>query len=745
MNDPFFPDGLPGVNARGGPTTVSTSGRPAAGPASTVPVPDLFALLKALRRHWLIAFSLGLIAASIAGGLAWRIVPKPKYTASALIEVKTQTPVLLTETNRERSDYRIFQSTQLALVKSRLVLTAALRKNGVGRLDSIKAVADPVDWLEEKLEAEFQAGSELMRVSLSGDRPGDLALIVNAVTEAYLDEILSKDHNERAAASAKLKSLLDEYNDKLSRQRDQLRKLAQTVGSDDKQTLAMKQQIAVQQLSQEQAEVLRVQGELKRSRVELAVLREKPEAQAPPAIDDAVIEDALSRVPSYDRLRQQADELNAKLARVRRLVRNEADPSLRETRSRLAAINESIVVKRAELRPKIVAQLRSQAGDRPGERLAELDTQVKILSEYEKVLLQGVARLEVEAQSFNRQTIDLQWMKDEIAQGEEVARHLGRQMESLNVELKAPQRGRVVEPADNPRAESPKKRFAAIALVASGAFGLSLLGVSWREVRLRRVDNPEEIVEGLSLPLVGTLPAIPGPTRQDRALARQGVGGDGPDALRWQNLLVESVDAARTILLRDGMSRDTRAVMITSATKGEGKSSLSSHLAISLARAGRRTVLLDFDLRDPSLHRLFDVPRSPGLCELLRGQCQVGDSTHALMAELDLIPAGERDADALRALALNALPALISRLKLMYDYVIVDSAPVLPVADSLLIAQQVDAVILSVYRDVSRIPAVHAGYARLAALGVRILGVVVTGLPAERYGEAYHYTETVAH
>jgi capsular exopolysaccharide synthesis family protein len=313
-------------------------------------------------------------------------------------------------------------------------------------------------------------------------------------------------------------------------------------------------------------------------------------------------------------------------------------------------------------------------------------------------------------------------------------------MEGLNVELKAPQRGRVVEPADNPRAESSKKRLAAVGLAAMGAFGLAVLGISWREYRLRRVDSPEEVADGMNLRLVGTLPALPVNSR-----SRGGAGsGDGGDSVRWHNLLVESVDAARTVILRDCRAEDIRAVMITSATKGEGKSSLSSHLAISLARAGRRTVLVDFDLRSPTAHGLFDVSLSPGVCELLRGECEVEDAARPLMDDLDLIPAGFRDAASIRALAQDSLPRLVGHLKSRYEYVIIDSAPVLPVADSLLISQHVDAVLLSVYREVSRLPAVFAGYERLSALGVRVLGVVVTGLPVDSYGEAYHYSEAGA-
>ena len=662
-------------------------------------------------------------------------MPRPKYIATTLIEVKTQSPVLLSGPAPDRTDYKIFQSTQLMLVSSRLVFNAALARPEIAALESVRAQPDPAEWLEDQLVAEFQAGSEFMRLSLLGDRPHELAMLVNAIAEVYLDEIVSKDHHERSSTSQKLKTLLDTYNAKLTKQRTQLKKLAESVGSDDKQTLAMKQQIAVQQLAQEQSELLKVQAELKRSKVELTVLQSGGDENLAAIDDRELVEEALSRVPLIEHLQLQAEELEGKIARTMRLLRNGGDPSLRDLRVRHNKLKATIAAKRDALRPKIEKQLRDGSGDHRGNRVAELDTQVKILTEYEKVLAQGIGRLEIEAQSFNRQTIDLQWMKDEIAQGEEVARQLGRQMEALNVELKAPQRGRVVQPAGNPRAESRKKQLTSIALALLGAFGCSVLGVSWREYRLRRVDSPEEVVEGLNLRLVGTLPALPASSRKGRGLERS----RNSDAAQWQSLLIESVDAARTVLLRDCRDGDLRVVMITSATKGEGKSSLSSHLAISLARAGRRTVLVDCDLRSPSVHGLFDVPPTPGVCELLRGEMGIEETACPVMSDLDVIPAGTRDAFAIRSLAHEALPAMIRRLKAEYDYVVIDSAPVLPVADSLLISQHVDAVVLSVYREVSRIPAVFAGYERLAALGVRVLGVVVTGLPAERYGDAYHY------
>ena len=94
----------------------------------------------------------------------------------------------------------------------------------------------------------------------------------------------------------------------------------------------------------------------------------------------------------------------------------------------------------------------------------------------------------------------------------------------------------------------------------------------------------------------------------------------------WQNLLLESVDATRTMLVHAARTGSHRVVMITSAVGGEGKTSLSSYLATSLARSGLRTLLVDADLRSPSIHRLFDLPVAPGLSELLRGEVDLADA-----------------------------------------------------------------------------------------------------------------------
>ena len=168
---------------------------------------------------------------------------------------------------------------------------------------------------------------------------------------------------------------------------------------------------------------------------------------------------------------------------------------------------------------------------------------------------------------------------------------------------------------------------------------------------------------------------------------------------------------------------------------GEGKTTLATQLAMSLARHLRRTLLVDFDLRRPVLDGVFGLPLEPGLCDALRGKGDVGDLIRPTSAEnLSLLTAGRWDRLALASLANGAAAGLFQQLRRQFDFVIIDSSPILPVADSRFVSQHADAVLLSVFRDVSEFPKIQAACEILDAFGVRDIEAVVTGGPSFAYG-----------
>ena len=191
-----------------------------------------------------------------------------------------------------------------------------------------------------------------------------------------------------------------------------------------------------------------------------------------------------------------------------------------------------------------------------------------------------------------------------LLQAEEVAKRVADEVEKLSVELQAPPRVTVLEEAVIDVADAQSRHLRMVWLAGAAVLVLSLGGIAWLEFRSRRVDSVEQVVNGLGMKLMGTVPAQPSSLRRfTRTKAR---------SERWQSALHESVNAAREMLLHMARAESVRVVMVTSAVAGEGKTSLATQLASSLARAGRKTLLIDCDLRNPAAHRVFELPHAPG-------------------------------------------------------------------------------------------------------------------------------------
>jgi capsular exopolysaccharide synthesis family protein len=209
--------------------------------------------------------------------------------------------------------------------------------------------------------------------------------------------------------------------------------------------------------------------------------------------------------------------------------------------------------------------------------------------------------------------------------------------------------------------------------------------------------------------------------------------------------MAERIDGTRTALIHTTAIDPPRLVMVTSAQPREGKTTTSSQLAASLARSGRRTLLIDSDIRNPGLHRVFEMPQDPGLCELLRGEAERDAVLYPTRtANLWLMPAGRCDLRSVQALSSSYLGTIIAALGTQFDYVIIDSGPVLKVADPLLVGQHVDAAIVAALRDVSKVPNVYEAVERLRSVGITVLGSVVNGVKDDtaRHGVELLMAET---
>lgn len=719
--------------------------RPSTKPAALSATPGMLCLLKAFRRRWPLALGLGLLMAGLVGTATFTLVPRAKYIASATLHVSTKPKRIMFDPQERETDYKTYQKTQVALLKNRKVLANALAKPELAGLETLKQAIDADEWLDQNLKADFPGGSEVLQVSLSGDRPEDLSKIVNAVVKSYMTVIVEEEYRERVARLDALRKLREKYESELKLKRKSLRETVAAVGLTDQKALAMSQQFKVEHLGLAQRELMRARSEQLKAQSEATVLADSPLAATSAIQGDATGQtseepggdpDQVERDPRVQALRAKEEEYRLRRRDVERIARDPSDPSVTRIQSRHADALKRL----DEVRRKVGSELARTAGSSLGissnsaglSNSARARAQVDVWRVYGEALEKDVQRLQGEVKDTTDKGLDLENEREEIAIATEISRKVGSEVEAVQVELGAPDRIQLMAQAKVPNKKDELKKLKAGGAAAFGAFACALLGVAFMEYRTRRIDAPEEVVDGLGLRLVGTLPARPGRSRPSAAAEQQ---------RRWEGGLVSSVDAMRAILLHGSRVDGTRVIMVASALKGEGKTSLSCLLAESLARSGRKTLLIDGDLRSPACHRLFDLPAGPGLCEVLRGEIDVESAIQPASDQGSLLlTAGRVDAASLQSLSMDGLVTLLGQLRLNYDFIVVDSSPILPVADSLLVAQAVDAVIFSVMRSVSRLSMVHEAHERISVLGVRTIGAVVSGIQSntERYEYSAH-------
>jgi polysaccharide biosynthesis transport protein len=711
------PSAVVGLDAAGGAISLNAT-------------PTPLALLVALRRRYKLALGVGPILAGIVAIGVWFLLPSSKYTTRALLQVSSSNPRVIFKTQENLVDFQVYQKTQLTVVKSRAVLNAALNDPKVSKLPIVRNQADPVLWLERQIQADFQG--EVFRVSMSGEEPKDLAVLVNAVKDAYVKHVGAQESKDRSDRRDELKKIYDDYEKNLEQKRRELKKLTQKVGSNDKQTVQYAQQLALESLSAVRRELISIQGELRRAKAELEIrlAQEKGSpVSAPPA--ESTIQHFVDQDVDVKNYRDQITKLSGKKVEAERVARSASDPARLAAVKSLDGIQKQLNKRVTEIRSWVLENGGRMGSDGEDLSVRGLRDRIGVLEELAKVTQAIVDAQSAQSQEIATDANYIDDIQDVILHADNAAKKIGEELEVLNVELRARPRVQLLESADAPRKEDDK-RVSMAGMAGLGTFGMFVLGVAFLEFRTRRISSIDEVTQSLGLRVMGSLPPIRNPGRRSTR-----IGADS-DPYRG-NLLTESIDSIRTMILHSTGESSLRTIMVTSASSGEGKTSLACHLATSLARAGKKTLLIDCDLRKPSIHRLYDLPPTPGFSEFLRGEVGADQVIRATTADgPDLITAGACDALALRALAQANTGTIFDVFCGTHDIIVLDTSPILPVTDTLLVGRHVDAVVYSILRDVSRLPWTIAALGRLRSLNIRIMGAVVTGVQSQVYGTYYN-------
>jgi capsular exopolysaccharide synthesis family protein len=275
-------------------------------------------------------------------------------------------------------------------------------------------------------------------------------------------------------------------------------------------------------------------------------------------------------------------------------------------------------------------------------------------------------------------------------------------------------------------------RNAALALVAGVVLGLALAFLLEQlDDQVHGRDEVEAATDGL--PILGLIPRS---KRRDRRPVAS------PAELQDDPVLAEAFRALRTSIQFAALASRMRSIQITSAGATDGKTTTVAGLAVTLAQAGHRVVVVDGDLRRPRIHELFDIDPAVGLTDALIGDATLDQTLHPVPDQplLALVPCGTASPHPSELLAAPRFGELITSLEDEHDFVIVDTPPVLPIADARVVASAVDATLLVVAAERSKVKEVQLATDLLRQVDAHLVGVVLNQVPTTRGRNHYGYS-----
>jgi succinoglycan biosynthesis transport protein ExoP len=680
-----------------------------------------------VRRRWPLALPLGLILAVAAMAVVW-VLFEPTYRAEQLLQIHRERPVVVQQLAQEESE--LYVETQIELLRSALVLGRVLADSEIAAMPEIRREEDPRKWLASRIQVEPVGKSELFSVAFEGPNRVHCQQIVDAVVETYF--AMSNSESDRET-----QQLLDVLDKEKTRQIAEVERLQQdvqalakdaaggsSVNLDSMGRTVLDMNPALNLLQQRLVDT-QVEVQIRKAEI-------KVHAESPGTVSAGVNVTDIDTHPQIVALREAIDVDRTGLAALRK----DTEPH-RQREKRIAAGEAALVEARAELETHLSKYHAEGAVMSRADELANLNRELRQFEEREKHLQ---ARFEQERQQMESRTgnsFQLEFRQNELARAKEVAQRIEDRIFWLRVELVPSQRpNRVVllQPAavadKFPIEAIPYKKLAMVGLLAF-CLPLGLMG-AWERVS-QRIYQPQQLAQESLVPLLGEVAVMPARPLLPRPGHRR----------RYEQeraIFEESVESLRTSLAVSDRLQGLQIMVVASAVSGEGKTSLASQLAVSWARGGDGPVLvIDADLRRPGLHDVFGVERSPGLAEVLRGECQVDAAIVDWGNDVHILAAGHLKRNPHRLFSGSNFASLLQEVRRTYRRIVIDVPPILSAGETLHLAKAADGVLLCVMKDHSRSGQVKLAYERLAMAGACTVGAVLSGTSTHDY--AYRYGE----
>lgn len=709
-------------------------------PESNPDFQELWQLWFILRRRWQPGAA---IVGSIIGlTTLLTLLQKPVYEAEGkLLLENTNSTSSLTESGKQIGELRYLGSGDPLDTEAQVIRSLPIAEHTIVALnlkDKQGEPLEPEEFIEKGLKVNKVRGTGILQVFYKSAAPKEAAAVVNQLMSLYLESGVLTDRAKAITAREFITRQLPKTEATVRQAESALRKFKE---GNNIVALQEEAQSAAAVITDLENQVTKARTELGTADARAEVLQDKLGMSS----QEAVATSSLSQSPAIQKALEEFQQVQGQLA-VQRTLYQEAHPIIANLREREAVLktllqgrvgqvvggqkqapNQNLQL--AELKQKFTADLVGSEVGRLGSA-REVSTLSNVLATY-KQRAKALPRLEQQQRQLER----------ELGAAQSTYEALLQKLQEVRVaENQTIGNARILEAARVPKRFS--LRPIALRLVLGSVMGVLLAAITIfvLEVKDKSIKTIKEAREILGYTLLGIIPLF---GKSEKITVRT----EDPE-LSLPKLIVRDmprspISEAYRMLQSNlkFLNSDTelKTIVVTSCVVGEGKSSVSANLAVAIAQRGRRVLLIDGDMRSPIQHKIWELSNGVGLSDVIVGQVELKTVVKEVVSNLHVLTAGVMPPNPGALLDSKRMASLIKLCSDSYDFVLIDTPPLIVADDPRILGKMVDGIVLVVRPGVVDSTSATTSKELLNQLGQNILGLVINGVTPENEPHSYYY------
>ncbi|MBI9017257.1 MAG: polysaccharide biosynthesis tyrosine autokinase [Phycisphaerae bacterium] len=676
------------------------------------------------RNHWLVLLS---VIVCVAGAIIYISKATPIYSSTARIYVEQRGPKIMTEMEGVMTQSKNYLYTQASLLTRPQILEKVVSDSEITRYDTFLNIDNRVAYLRKAIRVDVGKKDDIISVTFESPYPEEAAVIVNKVVEEYQNDF---SDTQKGTASKVLEILTTEKTKRDKELNDSYQAVLNF--KVDNKELSLEDGRGNNVLIENLNRLMTAHTEATIVTIKAKGLHEAAKTMSnDPEKLKQLIESQRSNV--YISMNQEETQLQTEKNQLE-MHRTDLLRKINPTHPGIKTIDTKLV--------QVQTKLEKIEDERGLAYLEVLHQNWQAAIQQEKEFATQVHAQRDLAQELNTKAAELAIIESELKRTENLCDILDSRIKELKV---TEDTGALnIKPLEFARAgENPIKpqrsRLLAMAMVLGMMLGVGgALVRDWMDHCLR---SSEEVAAVLGVPVLGVIPSMK--KGKKTVVQRGNIVVQEP-----MSQTAEAYKTVRTAVYFGVPEGNAKTIVVTSPAPGEGKSTLVSNLAATMAQAGQKTIVLDCDFRKPTQHAIFDADQEPGLSSVLAGQEKLENVIRPTTQDkLSFISCGPIPVNPSELLSSDAFAETIRQLSEKYDRIVIDSPPVMAVTDSRILAAMCDVTILVVRANKSTQKASQQAREGLVSVGAHLLGAIVNDVKPGKgkygyysgYGYGYGY------